>query len=124
MRIEEIKNNLSSWSKQMTSNYIGLKIRYEFSASRGVFLVSLYTDEIKDLEKFSIDVMAFEDEMSDLYGYDAPLFCDNEELFKLSSEAETIVGLKETQPVEQWALNCQLEDSFIGIFSYNYNQAA
>ena len=79
--------------------------------------MSLYTDDVDDMERFSADVMAFEDEMEALYGYDAPLFCDNEELFSLSQEAETVVGLMEMQPQTGW--HFQLDDPFVGNFSYN-----
>ncbi|WP_290090948.1 hypothetical protein [uncultured Duncaniella sp.] len=117
MRIDEIKSRLYKWSKMITTAYLGLKVRFEYSMSRGVFLVSLYTDDVDDMERFSADVMAFEDEMEALYGYDAPLFCDNEELFSLSQEAETVVGLMEMQPQTGW--HFQLDDPFVGNFSYN-----
>ncbi len=117
MKAETIKNSLSLWSKRITSEFIGLKIRFEYSESRGVFLVSLYTDDVDDMERLSIDVMSFEDEMADLYGYDAPLFCDNEELFSLSPEAETIIGLKEKQATYGWSI--QLDDLYADSFSCN-----
>lgn len=117
MRAEEIKNKLSVWCKRITSEYTGLKIRFEYSESRRVFLVSLYPDEVADIDRLSVDVMSFEDEMADLYGYDAPLFCDNEELFCLSQEAETVIGLKEMQPAYGW--NIQLEDLYADKFVYN-----
>ena len=120
MKTENIRNRLTAWSKAITSAYIGLKIRFEYSCSWGVFLVSCYTDEIADMERFSADVLAFEDEMRDLYGDDAPLFCDNEELFRLSAEAETVVGLREITPVCSWHI--QLEWVFTS--GQNHNLAA
>lgn len=117
MKIDEISRKLTLWSKSITSKYYGLIVRFEFNESRGVFLVSLYTDEIQDKERFSNDVMAFEDELSDLYGWDSPLFCDNEELFKLSSEAQTIVGVPEIHPAQKW--HFQIEDLFENVSCYN-----
>lgn len=117
MRIEEIKDKLISWSRCITSEYPGLQVRYEYNESRGVYLVSLTTGEVDDMERLSVDVMAFEDEMEDAYGYDAPLFCDNEELFSLSSKAETIMGIEETLPSVKW--HFQLDESFADNFSYN-----
>ena len=117
MRIEEIRNKLMSWSQRITSAYAGLQVRFEYSESRGVFLVSLYTGEIADMERFSVDVMSFEDEMEDLYGYDAPLFCDNEELFTLSPEAEIVVGISEIMPSKKW--HFQIEDLFKGVLCHN-----
>lgn len=117
MRIEEIKDKLISWSRCITSEYPGLQVRYEYNESRGVYLVSLTTGEVDDMERLSVDVMAFEDEMEDAYGYDAPLFCDNEELFKLSSKAETIMVIKETNPSAEWRF--QFDDLFAEDYSYN-----
>lgn len=117
MKKEDIKTRLAVWTREITSAYIGLKVRFEYSETRGVYLVSLYTDDIADRRRFSIDVMAFEDEMADLFGYDAPLFCDNEELFTLSPEAETVVGIREVHPARGWSF--QLDDSFVGAFSCN-----
>lgn len=90
MIIDEIKSRLYQWSKVITSAYPGLKVRFEYSESREVFLVSLYTASVDNMERFSEDVMVFEDEMEYLYGDNAPLFCDNEELFSLSQKAETV----------------------------------
>ena len=117
MRIEEVRNKLLSWSQQITSAYVGLKVRFEYSETRGVFLVSLYTGEVDDMEGLSVDVMSFEDELEDIYGYDAPLFCDNEELFTLGPEAETIVGISEIPSSQKW--NFQIEDLFEGISCHN-----
>lgn len=117
MKIEEIRNKLISWSQRITSEYIGLQVRFEFSESRGVYLVSLTTGEVHDMDRLSRAVMSFEDEMEDTYGYDAPLFCDNEELFSLSSKAETIIGIQEVQTSSGWSI--QLDDSYVSDFSFN-----
>ncbi|MCI9172686.1 hypothetical protein [uncultured Duncaniella sp.] len=110
MKIEEIRNRLVEWANRITSEYPGLKVRFEYNTTRCVYLVSLCTDVIADMESFSRDVMSFEDEMEDIYGCNAPLLCDNEELFQLSSGAETIVGFTEMSPVGEWRL--QIENLF------------
>ena len=107
MKILEIRDRLVEWAKLITSKYAGLKIRFEYSEARCVYLVSLCPDESMDMESFSREVMSFEDEMEELYGYDAPLFCDNEELFHLGPEAETIVGFTEPRPVGEWHLKIE-----------------
>ncbi len=119
MRNDEIKNKLVQWSNLITSRYPGLVIRFEYSESREVFLVSLYPNDIDedDKENLSIDVMSFEDELSDLYGWDAPLFCDNEELFSLSQEAQTIVSFTETVSERVWDI--AFDDLFVESYSYN-----
>ena len=122
MRKDDIKNKLIQWSNLITSRYPGLVVRFEYNESRKVFLVSLYPNDIneEDKEKFSIDVMSFEDELSDLYGWDAPLFCDNEELFRLSQEAQTIVSFTETAVEREW----DIEFDNLFVESYSYNLAA
>ncbi len=121
MKTEEIRNSLASWANYVTSKYNGLKVRFEYNASRRVYLVSLCPDRITDMEEFSRDVMAFEDDLERMYGCDTPLFCDNEELFQLSAEAETIVGFAELRPLVEWHL--QIENLFAVKPDY-YNLAA
>lgn len=89
--MDEIKKILREWATKMVSKYEWLKIRFEFSEDRRKYLVSFYySEELDDYHPFFSEAMAFEDEMEERYGYDAPLFCDEEELFKLSDKAEGI----------------------------------
>lgn len=115
---EDVRNRLVAWSKTATSRYPGLRIRFEYSNSRRVYLVSLSPEDVEDMDGFSRFVMAFEDEMEALYGYNAPLFCDNEELFRLSMEAETIVSVGETKAAKKWHFH--IEEGFFGAFNSNY----
>lgn len=121
MKTEDIRNSLASWANIITSKYTGLKVRFEYNEARRVYLVSLCPDRVTNIEEFSREVMAFEDELEHVYGSDTPLFCDNEELFQLSAEAETIVGFAELRPLEGWHL--QIEHSFAVNPDY-YNLAA
>ena len=120
MKKEEIRDRIAKWGMAMTTRYPGLRIRFEHSERRQVFLVSLSPDKVDDQERFSIDVMAFEDEMEYLYGHYAPLFCDNEELFQLSAEAEMVEGFVEEPISRKWHFSVE------SIFAENdiYNLAA
>lgn len=116
---DQIYERLSQWSNEITTKYPGLKVRFEYSTVRHVFLVSLYPDEVTaDKDIFNLDIMAFEDEMENIYGMSAPLFCDNEELFALSAEAETIFSMTENQGTHLW------EFTFDDIFSNSDNSLA
>ena len=89
MKRIEIYSKLSEWCKMITQKYEWLTVKFEYSDGRGTYLVSFYpSSKTESCEQFNIDAMAFEDEMNDIYGDIAPLFCDEESCFKLSNEAE------------------------------------
>lgn len=90
MKNEQIEKDLRAWFVLMTNKYSWLKIKFEFSNDRGVWLVSFApVDRIEVSDEFNLDAMVFANEMNEKYGTDAPLFTDEEELFSLSSFAET-----------------------------------
>ncbi len=117
MNTDNIRNDITAWGEIITASYPGLRIRYEYSAARGVFLVSFYTNDIDELDRFSEDVMKFEDLMEEKYGYDAPLFCDNEELFTLSAEADMITGYLEKSSMTDWHI--QLDNNYSDTRCFN-----
>jgi hypothetical protein len=91
MNKEIIEKKLHAWFSQMTEKYVWLRIKFEFNEVRGVFMVSfspIY--QIEQSDEFNLDAMNFADEMNDEYGNEAPLFTDEEALFRLSDEAEVI----------------------------------
>ncbi|MCD8203474.1 MAG: hypothetical protein LUD48_07515, partial [Prevotella sp.] len=77
--------------KKMVNRYKWLKIKYEYSEDRHVYLVSYSPiGKIEKNEDFMKESIDFENEISLLYENYAPLFCDEESLFKLSQNAELI----------------------------------
>ena len=91
MKDLEVERILRQYAEDLVSRYTWLTIRFEYSERRGVYLVSYSPSEkIDESESFARETMEFENRMNDLYDDHAPLFCDEEELFKLSSEAEVI----------------------------------
>lgn len=91
MRNFDIETSLRDWAKDMVSRYTWLTIRFEYSCDRNCYLVSYYYSKvINDEHPFYSEAINFEDNMNELYHNDAPLFCDEERLFKLSDNAETI----------------------------------
>ena len=91
MRDLRLERALRQYAEDLVSRYPWLTIRFEYSEKRSVYLVSYSpAQKINENESFIRESMAFEDRMNDIYDDDAPLFCDDEELFKLSPEAEVI----------------------------------
>lgn len=80
---------LSNWAEKITQKYSWLEIKMEFSEVHEKYLVSFSPSSyIDSCDEFNEDAMHFEDEMNNLFGNEAPLFCDEESLFKLSKDAE------------------------------------
>ena len=89
MKKLEILEKLRNWCNNITLKYEWLTVKFEYNDRRGTYLVSFYPcSKIEESDQFNIDAMAFEDEMNDIYGDMAPLFCDEESCFRLSGDAE------------------------------------
>lgn len=88
----EQEQTLTTWLRKMVNRFPWLRAKFEYSKSMGGFLVSFSPSNIiEDSEDFCHEALKFEDEMIELYGDDyAPLFCDEEECFTLSENAQTI----------------------------------
>nr|DAQ91886.1 MAG TPA: hypothetical protein [Caudoviricetes sp.] len=85
MNRDNIKNKLHTWLSGMTMKYNWLQVKLEYKEDRGVFLVSFSpVSQIELSEEFNREAMQFADEMNAIYGNEAPLFTDEEALFKLS----------------------------------------
>ena len=89
MKDLKIENALRNWARSMVSRYTWLTIQFEYSEKERVYLVS-YSPEEKAGDDFVIESIALENRMKELYGDYAPLFCYDEELFRLSPAAEVI----------------------------------
>lgn len=82
---ESVKSKLYAWLSSMTMMYNWLRIKFEYKEDRGVFLVSFSpVSQIELSEEFNREAMQFADEMNAIYDNEAPLFTDEEALFKLS----------------------------------------
>ena len=91
MKDLEVERILRQYAEDLVSRYTWLTIRFEYSEKRSVYLVSYSPRQMISRSKpFIRESMAFEDRMNDIYDDDAPLFCKDEELFKLSPEAEVV----------------------------------
>lgn len=91
MKKEIIEKQLINWFTLMLQKYTWLSIKYEYSDIEKCFLVSFSPSLLtKASENFSREALEFENKMNIEYDTDAPLFCDDEELFKLSSNARIL----------------------------------
>ena len=89
MKKEIIKEQLNTWFGQMLQKYTWLSIKFEYNDLEKCFMVSFSPKFIISQDKgFCKEALTFENEMNEAYGDYAPLFCDDEDLFTLSSGAE------------------------------------
>ena len=90
---KEIKEKLKEWFALMQHKYTWLSIKVEYSDKYCCYLIS-FTPSSKSIinEEFCRDVLDFEDMINEEYELDAPLFCDGEDLFKLSDNAEILLS--------------------------------
>lgn len=90
-----MEQQIRDWAYQMIKSFSWLVVKYEYSKKYRTYLVSFMPSSmIDESEEFNIEAMAFNDKMVQMYGDDAPLFTDEEKLFKLSDNARTIISVK------------------------------
>lgn len=91
MRIPKIDYLLREYANIMVKQYEWLTIKLEYNEDKQQYLVSYSPkDKIQNDDNFMRDSSFVEDFFNEVYGDYAPLFCDDEELFKLSPNAEII----------------------------------
>jgi len=91
MKDPKLETTLRDWAKDMVSRYEWLTVRFEYNEDRHRYLVSYYpVSRIDESDVFCLEASEFEDSINIKYLDNAPLFCDEERLFRLSSRAETI----------------------------------
>lgn len=91
MKNSKLEHALREFSQVMVRWHNWLTIKFEYNEKKQQYLVSYYPkDKIQSDDEFITDSMMLEQMFVDFYGDYAPLFCDEEELFKLSPNAEVI----------------------------------
>lgn len=91
MRIPNLEHVLKELLNIMVKHYNWLTIKFEYNEEKNRYLVSYSPkDKIQNDDEFMKESMMLEDWLVELYGNYAPLFCDEEELFKLSPNAQII----------------------------------
>ncbi len=84
---------IKDWARQMVERFNWLEVKYEYSEKYRTYLVSFSPSSmIEDCDEFNLEAIAFNDKMVQVYGDDAPLFTDEEKLFKLSDNAQIITA--------------------------------
>jgi len=87
----KLENLLREFLNIMVKRYTWLTIKFEYNENKQQYLVSYSPkDRIQSDNEFMTDSMMLEDMFNDYFGDYAPLFCDEEEYFKLSPNAEVI----------------------------------
>ena len=91
MRNPNLEHVLKEFLNIMVKNYNWLTIKFEYNEEKDKYLVSYSPkDKIENDDNFIRYSSFVEDYFNYVYGNYAPLFCDDEELFKLSPNAEII----------------------------------
>lgn len=91
MRIPKIECLLREYANIMVKIYKWLTIKFEYNEEKNRYLVSYSPKyKIQNDDNFMKESMMLEDYFNMVYGELAPLFFDDEELFKLSPNAEVI----------------------------------
>ena len=112
MNKENIEKYLRTWFSLMTRKYSWLRIKFEFSEIEGVYMVSFSpVNQIVLSDEFNNDAMLFADEMNNRYGIEAPLFTDEEELFKLSDAAEIFSRILPSSTIATYAITAHASTS-------------
>lgn len=87
----KLENLLREFLNIMVKRYTWLTIKFEYNENKQQYLVSYSPkDKIQSDNEFMTDSMMLEEMFNDYFGEYAPLFCDEEEYFKLSPNAEVI----------------------------------
>lgn len=88
MEKEQLTKLLKNWSNLMVSKFDGLTIRFEYNDKYRCYIVSYNRLQNKEqANKFYRYLIKFEKVLEDKYPFKAPLFSENERLFKLSDKA-------------------------------------
>jgi hypothetical protein len=86
-----MEKTIKEWAINMVRTYTWLTIKFEYSKKFRTILIDLvYLPQYGNDEDFHRDALAFNNKMYKVYGGDAPLFTNNEKLFKLSDKAQVI----------------------------------
>ena len=91
MNIVKIEYELKRMFDAMMQSFDGLYFKYEYSEERHAFLVAALIDEEReDYEDYCKMAICEENRLNQMFGDEAPLFSDNEVLFKLSTNAKIV----------------------------------
>lgn len=103
--MKAIEQDLVSMLKQLTTEFPWLSARYEYREPWATFLVSYApSDKMFSDDDVLLRMMELEDELIAKYEDDAPLFCEEERLFSLTSGATLIENgcVKQDQESIEW----------------------
>lgn len=105
-----VKTELIRSLTKFVSAHPCVSFQYGYDKVRKCFLVSyliLHKSEETNSDKFWTDLLCLQENLMGSYGENAPLFCEEESLFKLPSDFETI------------QCNAKASEEKIDIYSYS-----
>lgn len=107
-QMKAMEQDLVSMLKQLTLEFPWLSARYEYREPWDTFLVSYAPSNIMFGDDDVLGrMMELEDELIAKYEDDAPLFCEEERLFSLTSKATLIENgcVKRDQESIEWSVS-------------------
>jgi len=107
-QMKAMEQDLVSMLKQLTIEFPWLSTRYEYREPWDTFLVSYAPSNIMFGDDDVLGrMMELEDELIAKYEDDAPLFCEEERLFSLTSKATLIENgcVKRDQESIEWSVS-------------------
>lgn len=107
-QMKAMEQDLVSMLKQLTIEFPWLSARYEYREPWDTFLVSYAPSNIMFGDDDVLGrMMELEDELIAKYEDDAPLFCEEERLFSLTSKATLIENgcVKRDQESIEWSVS-------------------
>lgn len=111
-----IEKQLRDWFNLMLLKYTWLIIKFEYNEMEDCYMVSFSpSSELDKSVEFSKDALDFENKMNKEHGDDAPLFCDEESLFKLSNKAELLCA-SHKEPMFNGSLEVNMDFDTIASF--------
>lgn len=111
---EKVLDTLIPRLEEITAKYSWLSVRYEYNEKRRVYLVSYDYARKSEDPGFIRSSIELEEQMNAFFGDEAPLFCDNEELFHLSPNATqipTIAKSFSSDPLQNTSWNTEIEET-------------
>ncbi len=113
---EEILNQL----RRLVELHPDMTVSFEYNDSRQVFLISYdFENERSDDDSIWDEIFDLQCSFDSKFGVDAPLFCQGNRLYELSSNAEVIVSSKKGKIEDMWTLNLEVKASPIVYSSQN-----
>lgn len=117
---DEIREEILNQLGRLVELHTDMTVSFEYNDSRQVFLISYdFENERSDDDSIWDEIFDLQCSFDKKFGVDAPLFCQDNRLYELSSNAEVIISSQREKIEEVWTLNLEVKDTPIVYSSQN-----